>query len=248
MTGDLHPDFAGLRVEPGRLHVTGPRDRFDLVNLLAFGGAADRPTHLPSELGRTGGVALWESTGAADLLPFWNTNYDGDAYLYLVHGSVRVDFKEATGPVHFGHLVARTGDLFRLPAGIAHRTYSGDGRRRITLEILPDNPFWAGIGERPVEADRGGQVGGFGFAVGARDVAVSWPGGQLRSPRDTFTRALRALAAYELHLGLNELDGGLVVHDHGATVTLRVPGGYAETLPGRDVLAVFLGLLAELAP
>ena len=38
-------------------------------------------------------MALWESTGA-DQLPFWNTDYDGDTYLYIVHGAVRVEFKE----------------------------------------------------------------------------------------------------------------------------------------------------------
>jgi hypothetical protein len=249
----LHPDFAGLRVEAGELKVTAHADRFDLVNLVAFGGAADRPTHVPVELGRigapgAGGVALWESTGAHDRLPFWNTNVDGDAWLYLVHGSVRVEFKETFGDVHFGHLQARTGDLFRLPADIAHRTFSGDGKRRITLEVMPDNPFWAGIGSRPVRPDHGGRVGGFSFAVTSDGLAVQWPGGRLLSPRDTAGRALRALVAYELHLGINELDGGLLVHDLGEEVVLRVPGGHAETLPGRDVLAVFAGLLAELAP
>lgn len=249
----LHPDFAGLVVDPGALHVTGPADRFDLVNLIEFGGAADRPTHVPAELGRIGppgkpgGVALWESTGADSRLPFWNTNVDGDCWLYIVHGSVRVEFKETTGDVYLGHLEARTGDLFRLPVDIAHRTYSGDGKRRITLEVMPDNPFWARIGTEPVAPAEGGRVGGFTFAAGDPDVTVSWPGGSLGSPRETFGRALRALSAYELHLGINELDGGLVVHDLGEQVTLRAPGGYAETLPGRDVLAVFRGLLPQVS-
>jgi hypothetical protein len=246
MTVPLHADFGDLRVQPGEAHITDRDELFGLVNLIAFGGAADRPTHVPAEVGGVGPVVLWESTGAADQLPFWNTNLDGDQYLYVVHGAVRVEFKETGGERRYGHYIGRTGDLLRLPGAIAHRTWSGDGRRRISLEILPRNPHWAGIGTQPVTADPSGRAGGFTFTVEDTDVLVHWPGGELRTPRDLFARGMRALVAYDLHLGHNEFDGGFVVHDRGVDVVLSAPG-HAETVEGRAVLAVFRGLLDRLA-
>lgn len=241
----MHPDFAAVPVAPGESHICSHHDRFHLVNLLTFGGAADRPTHVPAQLADLGPIVVWESTGAADQLPFWNTNFDGDAYLYIVHGSVRVEFKEPLGTQPYGHYLARTGDLFRLPRDIAHRTYSGDGKRRITLEILPRNPFWATLGQAIVDADASGRIGTFSFELDGSSVTVHWPGGSLSSPRDLFLRGLRALVAYELHLGLNEFDGGFVLHDLGEAVTLQA-NGYSETLPSAPVLAGFKGLLERL--
>jgi len=241
----LHPDFGDLQVTPGESHITGRHELFGLVNLIAFGGAADHPTHVPAELGRVGTVALWESTGAADQLPFWNTNSDGDAYLYVVHGSVRVEFKQTDGDLRYGHYLARTGDLLRLPGDVAHRTFSGDGKRRISLEIMPENPHWALLGTSDVPADHTGRVGGFTFTEADDDVLVSTPDGSARCPGGFFVNALRALSKYELHLGHNELDGGFTVHDLGDQVVLSVPG-HEETIDARAVLAVFRGLLDRL--
>jgi hypothetical protein len=242
MTDALHPDFAHLKVRPGESHIVARHELFDLVNVVAFGAAADRPTHVPSELGRLGGASLWESTGAADQLPFWNTNYDGDAYLYIVEGSVRIEFKETGGETRYGHYLARTGDLFRIPGLVAHRTFSGDGRRRITLEVVPDNPFWPAIGTREIVADPSLRAGGFSFAVSPGHVTVTANGTAYPLPRAMFAAALRALRKYELHLGCNELDGGLTVHDFGEEAELSVPG-YAERLDGLVVLGVFQALL-----
>jgi mannose-6-phosphate isomerase-like protein (cupin superfamily) len=238
----MHPDFADLKVYPGESHITAHPELFDMVNVIAFGGAADRPTHVPSELGRVGGASLWESTGAADQLPFWNTNYDGDAYLYIVQGSVRIEFKQTGGEARYGHYLARTGDLFRIPAEVAHRTFSGDGRRRITLEVVPDNPYWSTIGTREIVADPSLRAGGFSFAVSRGHVTVSAGGNPHPLPRPMFAAALRALRKYELHLGHNELDGGLSVHDLGDEVELSVPG-YSERLNSLTVLGVFQALL-----
>jgi hypothetical protein len=239
----LHADFADLTVTPGESHITDRHELFNLVNLIEFGGAADRPTHVPAEVGSMGPIVFWESTGAQDALPFWNTNLDGDCYLYIVHGSVRVEFKETEGDRRYGHYLARTGDLFCLPGNIAHRTFSGDGRRRITLEIMPRNPYWAGIGAHPVTPDTSGRVGGFAFAFDGDDAVISYPGGTVRTPGHFFRRGLRALVAYELHLGLNEFDNGFTVHDLGDQVRLTA-ADHTETLPSREVLAVFTGLLS----
>jgi hypothetical protein len=248
MTGTdaLHADFAHLKVHPGESHILARPELFDLINVIAFGGAVDRPTHVPTELGRVGKVALWESTGAADQLPFWNTNYDGDYYLYVVEGSVRIELKETGGDVRYGHYLARTGDLLCLPGRVAHRTFSGDGRRRISLEILPDNPFWSSIGTREIVPEPSLRAGGFSFAVSPEHVTVSANGTGYPLPRPMFTAALRALRKYELHLGHNELDGGLSVHDFGDEVELSVPG-YSERLDGIAVLGVFQALLDVLS-
>jgi len=126
---------------------------------------------------------------------------------------------------------------------IAHRTFSGDGKRRISLEILERNPLWANIGNTPVVPNDSGAVGGFRFdAEGGENVRISWPDGSLVTPRHFFVRGLAALVAYEMHLEHNEFEGGFIVHDLGAEVRLKAPS-HEETLPGSEVLATFDGLL-----
>jgi hypothetical protein len=71
---------------------------------------------------------------------------------------------------------------------------------------------------------------------------ISYPGGTVRTPGHFFRRGLRALVAYELHLNLNEFDNGFTVHDLGDQVRLTA-ADHTETLPSREVLAVFTGLL-----
>ena len=243
---ELHPDFFELRIDPGAADFGDRPDLFDIVNVIEFGGAADRPTHVPTEIGSVGPVVFWESTGAADALPFWNTNYRTDVYLYIVHGGVRVELKEPEGAEIIGEYVARTGDLFRLPKDIAHRTYSLDGKRRITLEILERDPAWSTIGRHAdvAAADRL-DLGGFTFALDDASATVTAAGATIEGPADFFRRGLRALVAWELHLAHNEFDGGFVVHDHGDdSATLKVPG-YQATFPVADVLAVFKALLQQ---
>lgn len=241
----LHRDFAALSVEPGEMAVSGPVERFSLVNVLAFGGAEDRVPHVPTQLGELGDVVVWESTGASDALPFWNTNYAGDVYLALLHGEVRVEFKEPESAAGYGHYVGRTGDLLRLPKGIAHRTFSTNGRRRISLELVLRNPYWAGIGRHAdVPAAETTALGGFDVAVGAEEVTVTTPADQVRTPRHFFLRGLRALVAYELHLDHNEFEGGFVVHDQGDRTWLKTPG-YRESLDNAAVLGLFKAILAR---
>ena len=96
----------------------------------------------------------------------------------------------------------------------------------------------------PVVADDSGVIGGFSFELEGDEVRISWPAGSLTTPRHFFVRGLAALVAYELHLEHNEFEGGFVVHDLGEQVRLKAPG-YAETLPGSQVLATFAGLLAR---
>lgn len=248
---DVHPDFAHLTVAPGEIRAADRPDLFRpelfrMINLIAFGGAVDRPTHVPVEVGDVGPVVMWESTGASDSLPFWNTNFGSDQWLYIVDGAVRAQLKAPESTEIIGEYVARTGDLFCLPKALAHRTFSLDGRRRITLEILGRDPAWATIGAlADVEPAPTPDVGGFTFTPGESTVAVAAGGRRVEVPVEFLVRGLRALVAWELHLGHNEFDGGFVVHDRGEVVTLKL-GEHTEDHTPRTILGAFKALLREL--
>jgi hypothetical protein len=243
----MHPDFGHLLVRPGEMTLAPGADaeQFGLLNLLAFGGAADKGAHMPAIVGQLGEVVLWESTGAADALPFWNTNYAGDVYLLLMEGEVRVDFKTPETDQHLATYIARTGDLMKLPGSIAHRTFSSSGKRRISLEIVRRNPLWQRIGEHaqcaPLEQDR---LGDFRFQRDGDAVVVETPRDQVHTDLGFFLRGLRVLLAYELHLEHNEFEGGFVVHDRDERVELK-SRAYAQSFAPAEVIALFKGLLAR---
>lgn len=242
---DLHEDFARLTVNPGESHITGRDDQFALLNLLAMGGAADRPTHIPSVIAQVGDLAVWQSTGAADALPFWNTNYTSDIFLYLVTGEVKMAFKETEGEREYGFYLGRTGDLMKLPQGIAHRTWATEPRRRISMEILRRNPLWERIGQYgDVEPAASPEVGAFVFGVDGQLATIDSPAGRTTAPLHFFRRGLQALVAYELHLEHNEFDGGFVLHDLDDHVVLKVPGHREELAPG-EILAAFKSFLVR---
>lgn len=245
---DLHEDFADLRVDPGHMTIESDNSgAFRMVNLLALGGEPDRHPHVPENVGAMRGVDLWESTGSSISLPFWNTNFTDDVYLYLVHGRVRVEFKEVESDRHLGAYEGRTGDLMCLPRAVAHRTYSGDGRRRISLELVPHNPLWDRIGEHvDIEPATELRVDDLEFDVAGDTVAIATPHGVTTTPADALLRGLRALVAYELHLDHNEFDGGFVVHDRDDAIRLATVDGYDELYDPRQVLAVFKALVAAL--
>lgn len=243
----MHPDFSHLQVRPGEMTLTADArpEQFGLLNLLAFGGAADKGAHMPAIVGQLGEVVLWESTGAADALPFWNTNYAGDVYLLLLDGEVRVEFKQPETDQHLGTYVARTGDLMTLPGEIAHRTFSTGGKRRISLEIVRRNPLWERIGEHGgVEPLAEDALGGFHFRRDGDQVVVHTPRDELRTDLGFFLRGLRVLLAYELHLEHNEFEGGFVVHDRDQQVELKTRG-YQRSFHPAEVIALFKGLLAR---
>ena len=263
----LHADFAGLTVVPGVADIMRSPDRFDLTNIVALGGAPDMHPHVPTKVGQVGTAVFWESTGAADALPFWNTNLRGDVLLYLISGSVRVEFREMEGTEPYGSYLARTGDLMLLPRDIAHRTYSGDGKRRISLEIIEHDPRWDALGwVASVAPDPSLRLGGLVLTPGPDVTGVELDGASASVDSSFLLRGCRALVAYGLHLGHNEFEGGLVVRDEppGAAaggdpagddesteVTLKVGEGAARatTRAGRrDVVALLKGVAQALTP
>lgn len=243
----MHPDFAHLSVQPGEMVITGPPEQFSLLNILAFGGAADKGAHLPAIVGELDDIVIWESTGAPDALPFWNTNYRCDVYLFLASGEVRMEFKEPESDRHYGHYLGRTGDLMKLSRAIAHRTFATNAKRRISLELLKRNPLWARIGEHAdVQPAATTALGGFRFDLAGEQIVVESPGDRALTDRGFFLRGLRVLTAYELHLEHNEFEGGFVVHDLGERVALKTRN-HAETFGHAEVLALFKGLIEGLS-
>lgn len=233
----LHPDFAGVTVVPGVADIVRRPDRFSLTNILALGGAPTMHPHVPTKVGQVGTAVFWESTGAADALPFWNTNLSGDVLLYLISGSVRVEFREMEGTEAYGTYLARTGDLMLLPKDIAHRTYSGDGKRRISLEVIERDPRWDTLGwVASVDPDPSLRLGGLAFSPGAGSTGVALDGATATVDSSFLLRGCRALVAYGLHLGHNEFEGGLVVRDEPAgTAPAGGPGGDAAADQATEV-------------
>jgi hypothetical protein len=214
MTVPMHEHFADLRVEPGTSDVPADDDRFGLVNVLAFGGAPDRHPHVPEEIGRVAGVSLSESTGADDALPFWHTNLLGDVYLLLLHGEVRVEFKEFEGDAHLGSYVGRSGDLMKMPKDVPHRTFSGNGRRRISLQLAPTDPHWESLDwVNDVPASEQLELDGLRIQPGPALTRVTLDGVQLQTDSSFLKRGARAIVAYGVYFGHNEFEKGFVISD-----------------------------------
>lgn len=162
-----------------------------------------------------------------------------------MEGEVRMDFKEPETDRALGSYLATTGDLMKLPRAIAHRTFSTNGKRRISLEIIQRNPLWERIGEHAdAPALEQSALGGFRFALEGDDIVIATPADMLRTPRGFFVRGLRVLLAYDLHLEHNEFEGGFVVHDRDQQIDLK-SRGYSESFAPAAVIGLFKGLVAR---
>jgi hypothetical protein len=210
----LHPDFGDLTVIPGHIDIRRNPELFRISNILALGGAEDMHPHVPTKVGQVGTAVFWESTGAADALPFWNTNLRCDVLLFCLAGEVRIEFKEMEGQETFGSYTGRTGDMMLLPKDIAHRTYSGNGKRRISLEIIEHDPRWDQLQwVRTVEPDLSLELDGLSASPGPAETELSLGRATATVDSSFLMRGARALVAYGLHLGHNEFEGGFVVAD-----------------------------------
>jgi hypothetical protein len=248
----MHPDFSHLRVQPGHLDIREQPELYHMVNLLALGGRAGLASHTPEIAGELGDIVFWQSTGAPDALPFWNTNFYSDVFLLLLDGDVRFEFKVPETDQTTGSLEAHTGDLFRLPRAVAHRSFSTSGKRRISLEIMQRNPFWDRDqpppyptieGVRPSRPDRH-VLGQFTFERQGSEIVIRTPADTLTTPILAFMRGIRTLNAFALHLHHNEFEGGFVVHDFGEHVLLK-SRQYFEAHSTLAVVGLFEDLLQD---
>jgi hypothetical protein len=249
---DMHPDFGHLSVRPGHLDIHEQPELYHMTNLLALGGRAGLASHTPEIAAELDDIVFWQSTGAPDALPFWNTNFLSDVFLLLLEGDVRFEFKVPETEHLTGSLEAHTGDLFRLPRDVAHRSFSTSGKRRISLEIMHRNPFWdrqqpppyeSIPGARPARQHRHG-LGQFTFERDAETIVAHTPNDTVTTPRGPFLRGLRTLNAFALHLHHNEFEGGFVVHDFGDHVLLKTRQ-YFEAHSTLAVVGLFEDLLRD---
>jgi hypothetical protein len=242
----LHPDFGDLVVRPGTVSVQGRPEWFSLINLIAYGGAAAKQSHMPAVVGRLGPVAFWQSTGADDALPFWNTNLISDSYLYLVNGEMKVELKEVEGSVVLGTYTGRTGDLMRVPKDVAHRTYSTNHKRRIVLALLEYDERWSDLGWiDDVEPADDLILAGLRIEPGPEVSTVRLRGANVTTDSSFLGRGARAILSYGGCLGHNEFEGGFSVSDGGDDMILKVAD---QTLrcPRVEVMALLKRVIAQL--
>jgi hypothetical protein len=243
----LHPDFSGLTVVPGHADITRSPELFDVTNILALGGAADMHPHVPTKVGQVGTAVFWESTGAADALPFWNTNFRCDVLLFCLSGEVRIEFKDVERTETYGSYTGRSGDMMLLPKDIAHRTFSGNGKRRISLEIIEHDPRWDALAwVQSVDGADSLEINGLTISPGPDQTELFLEGATAVVDSSYLLRGARALVAYGLHLGHNEFEGGFVVADgEGDEATLKV-GSKQLVADGRQIVALLKGLINRL--
>jgi hypothetical protein len=243
----LHPDFSALTVVPGHADITRSPELFDVTNILALGGGVDVHPHVPTKVGQVGTAVFWESTGAADALPFWNTNFRCDVLLFCLSGEVRIEFKDVEGTEAYGSYTGRSGDLMLLPKDIAHRTFSANGKRRISLEIIEHDPRWDELAwVETVEAADSLELNGLAISPGSEETEVSLEGATAVVDSSYLLRGARALVAYGLHLGHNEFEGGFIVADgQDDEATLKVHSKQLVA-DGRRIVALLKGLISRL--
>ncbi|HKA50799.1 MAG TPA: cupin domain-containing protein [Candidatus Dormibacteraeota bacterium] len=85
------------------------------INVLAK--AKSEKVFVPKSLGKVGDVTLELALGDGEL-PFWHTN-DEDEHVYCVRGTIHYQLKK--GEEELPSVDVNEGDLFVIPAGVAHK-------------------------------------------------------------------------------------------------------------------------------
>jgi len=119
---DLHPDFAGLEINPGYIRPKAS-GRWRSVNLLELGAAEGREPNLPQAVAESGGARLDLITGDPSA-PFEQPATPADRHLLVLAGEVSCQFAAGSGH-ELGTVLARRGDLVLWPSGAAARLSSG---------------------------------------------------------------------------------------------------------------------------
>lgn len=95
----------------------------DLRKVDVLEKAKQEKVFVPKSLGRVGDVTLELAVGSGEL-PFWHTN-DEDEHVYCVQGTMRYQLK--MGDEELPAVDVGPGELFVIPAGVAHKPVCTDG-------------------------------------------------------------------------------------------------------------------------
>ncbi len=121
-----HPDFGNLHVAPGFIQAQRPGS-WQEVNLLELAAAASRPAGASDLVVRIGDVLadLVTGSGSERVDPQQDPS---DRYVQVLAGELVCTFEEEGK--ESARLLARAGDLFLCPGGVAHQLGPSDGGKR----------------------------------------------------------------------------------------------------------------------
>ena len=97
--------------------------------------AKSEAVFVPKSLGKVGEVTLELAVGKGEL-PFWHTN-DEDEHVYCVQGTIH--YKLKYGDQELTPVDVNAGELFVLPAGVAHMPVCSDDNVVLIMEKV--NPY-----------------------------------------------------------------------------------------------------------
>jgi quercetin dioxygenase-like cupin family protein len=97
--------------------------------------AKSEAVFVPKSLGKVGDVTLELAVGQGEL-PFWHTN-DEDEHVYCIRGTIHYQLKH--GEQELPSIDVNAGELFVIPAGVAHKPVCSDDNVVLIMEKV--NPW-----------------------------------------------------------------------------------------------------------
>jgi quercetin dioxygenase-like cupin family protein len=107
----------------------------ELKKLNVLEKAKSEQVFVPKSLGKVGDVTLEIAVGNGEL-PFWHTN-DEDEHVYCVRGTIHYQLKR--GDTDLPSMDVNSGELFVIPAGVAHKPVCSDDNVVLIMEKV--NPW-----------------------------------------------------------------------------------------------------------
>jgi quercetin dioxygenase-like cupin family protein len=100
---------------------------------------------VPKSVGKVGDVTLEIAVGKGEL-PFWHTNDEAE-YVYCVRGTIHYQLKH--GDDELPSVDVNAGELFTIPAGVAHKPVCSDDNVVLIMEKV--NP-WTTFDPEPTQS------------------------------------------------------------------------------------------------
>jgi hypothetical protein len=138
----------------------------------------------------------------------------------------------------------------KLPKEVPHRTYSGNGRRRISLQLAPIDPRCESLDwVNDVTPFERLELDGLRIEPGPKVTGVNLEGMHVETNSSFLMRGARAIVAYGGHLGHNEFDAGFIVSDvlsEDEDVVLFKIADRELRVPGEQAVGLLKGIIARL--